>query len=160
MTIESRNKIITIVLGIAIIGLGWWLYHSIVDPYKVVEERERMTEQVHRNMEQIRDGLVHYNRNNEKYPPTKGGLDSLVAFIKNDSLMQAQRDSLFDRDYPSGYVFNLDSLVYSPRPPHNRFEYTLNDTINPNLYLLKDPDSDDQIGSLEKTTLLNAPSWK
>ncbi len=160
MTIESRNKIITIVLGIAIIGLGWWLYRSIVDPYKVVEERERITQQVHRNMEQIRDGLVQYNRDNDKYPPTEGGLDSVVAFIQNDSLMQAQRDSLFDRDYPSGYVFNLDSLAYSPRPPHNRFEYTLNDTVNPNIYLLKDPDSDDQIGSLERTTLLNAPNWK
>jgi hypothetical protein len=160
MTIESRNQIITVVLGIAIIGLGWWLYRSIVDPYKVVEERERTTEQVHRNMEQIRDGLVQFNRKNDQYPPTNGGLDSLAAYIQNDSLMQAQRDSLFDRDYPSGYAFNLDSLMYSPRPPHNRFEYTLNDTVNPQIYLLKDPDSDDQIGSLEKTTLLNAPSWK
>jgi hypothetical protein len=27
------------------------------------------------------------------------------------------------------------------------------------IYLLKDPDSEDVIGSLERTTRLNAPSW-
>ena len=74
--------------------------------------------------------------------------------------MVAQRDSLFKDDPESGYTFKLDSLLYSPRAPHKRFEYTLNDTSRPPIYLLKDPDSDDKIGSLEKATLLNAPSWK
>ena len=160
MTVESRNQIITVVLAIFIIVLGWWLYKSITEPYEVVEQRKRMTERVHHNMEHIRDGLVRYNRRKDHFPPTEGGLDSLVEFIKTDSLINADQDSIF-KDFPeSGYTFNLDSLVYSPRSPHKRFEYTLNDTINPPLYLLKDPDSDDQVGSLEKVTLLNAPSWK
>lgn len=160
MTVESRNTILTVVLGIIIVILGWYLYHSIVDPYKVVEERQRMTDRVHHNMEDIRDGLVHYTRRKDTFPPSQGGLDSLLAFIQSDSLLVAQRDSIFQDDPESGYAFKLDSLLYSPRPPHKRFKYTLNDTLNPQIYLLEDPDSDDTIGSLEKATLLNAPSWK
>ena len=160
MTVESRNTIWTVVLGIVIIVLGWYLYHSIVDPYKVVEQRKEMTERVRANMEDIRDGLLRYNRRNETFPPTEGGLDSLVAFMRSDSTIQATQDSIFTDDIEIGYTFNLDSLIYSPRPPHKRFEYTLNDTMNPPIYLLEDPDSDDKVGSLEKATLLNAPNWK
>jgi hypothetical protein len=35
----------------------------------------------------------------------------------------------------------------------------LNDTIRPQLYLLVNPGTDDRIGDLQRTTLLNAPSW-
>ena len=84
-------------------------------------------------------------------------LDSLVIFLKTDSLMLARGSELFmhgDRPY------SPDSLIVSPRPPHERFVYTVNDTIRPPLYLLKDPNSDDTIGSLDRITLLNAPSWQ
>ena len=159
MTLETRNKIISVVLGIIIVILGWILVQSIVEPYKVVEQREATTEKVRYQMEDIRDGMVRYNRQYEYFPPTEGGLDSLVQFLKTDSMMVAQRDSIF-QDEPGGYTFKLDSLIYSKREPHKRFEYTLLDTLTPPIYLLQDPDSDDKIGSLEKTTLLNAPSWK
>ena len=159
MTLETRNKIISVLLGIIIVILGWILVQSIVEPYKVVEQREATTEKVRYQMEDIRDGMVRYNRQYEYFPPTEGGLDSLVQFLKTDSMMVAQRDSLF-QDEPGGYAFKLDSLIYSKREPHKRFEYTLVDSLTPPIYLLQDPDSDDKIGSLEKTTLLNAPSWK
>lgn len=160
MTVDRRNTILTVVLGVIIVVLGWYLYHSIVDPYEVVEQRKEMTQRVRHNMEDIRDGLVRYNRRNDKLPPTQGGLDSLMEFMRTDSIMLAIQDSLFTDNPESGYTFKLDSLIYSPRPPHKRFEYTLNDTVNPPIYLLEDPDSDDKIGSLEKATLLNAPNWK
>jgi hypothetical protein len=72
--------------------------------------------------------------------------------------MVALRDSLFVNQ--AGQPYNPDSLVYSVRPPHNKFEYTLNDTIRPPIYLLEDPDTEDRIGDLERTTLLNAASWE
>jgi hypothetical protein len=56
-------------------------------------------------------------------------------------------------------TYNPDSVIYSPRPPHPQFEYTLNDTIRPELYLLENPQSEDAIGSLDRTTMLNAPNW-
>ncbi len=159
MDIDTRNRILSVVLGIIIIVLGYMLYHAIVDPYQKVLERERMRETVRHRMINVKDALVQYNRKKDEFPPTEGGLDSLVKFVKTDSAMQEVGDSLFKPKDPNA-AFNPDSLIYSPRPPHKRFEYALNDTLRPNVYELRDPDTDDKIGSLEKTTNLNAPNWR
>jgi hypothetical protein len=159
MDIEKRNRLLSIVLGIIIIVLGYYLYHAIVDPYQEVIEREKMTEKVRYRMGNVRDALIQYERINDNFPPTKGGLDSLVNFLKTDSLMLAKGDSLFAPLNPNE-SYNPDTLIYSPRPPHPKFKYTLNDTLRPPIYLLEDPATDDKIGSLEKTTLLNAGSWE
>jgi type II secretory pathway pseudopilin PulG len=156
MDIDSRNKILTIVLGIVILGLTYWLYDSLVTPYQQVLEREAMTEQVRQRMMDTKDALIQYETQKDTFPPTEGGLDSLVNFLKTDSLMIAMGDSLFGTTFD---VFNPDSLVYSPRPPFPKFEYALNDTLNPQIYLLIDPGSDDAVGSLERTTMRNAPNW-
>lgn len=157
MNLQTRNNILTLVLGILIVILGWFLYRSIVDPYQdVLQEREMVDRERHR-MELVRDVLVQYKNRQGNYPPSDGGLDSLVEFLKTDSLMTERGDSLFAFRPPSTY--DPDSLVFSPRAPHNRFEYTLNDTIRPELYLLENPGTDDRIGDLERTTLLNAPNW-
>ena len=157
MNIETRNKLISIVLGIIIIVLGYYLYRSIVEPYQVVIEREKMTERVRHRMENVRDALVQYERRNDEFPEN---LDSLVKFLKTDSLMQAIGDSLF-KPHPQNADYDPDSIIYSPRDTQ-RFKYTLNDTIVPSLYLLEDPDTttDDRIGSLTRTTWLNAASWE
>lgn len=157
MNLETRNKIITIVLGVVIVFLGYYLYRSIVDPYQAVLEQEAMTERVQHRMGLVRDALIQYRTENEEFPPTEGGLDSLVQFLKTNERMVARGADLFQELPPSTY--NPDSLTYSPIAPHNRFEYTRNDTIRPQLYLLEDPDSDLRIGDLERTTLLNAPNW-
>lgn len=158
MTVEKRNQILSIVLGVIVLVLFYFLYDSIVTPYQKVLEREAMTERVRHNMENVRDALQQYKQSNDEFPQTEAGLDSLVSFLKTDSLMIANGDSLFKPMAPD--VYNPDSLIYSPRPPHKKFQYTLNDTVRPPLYLLQDPDTDDKIGSLEKTTLLNAATWE
>ncbi len=155
MNVEKRNKLLSLVLGIIIIALGYYLYRSIVDPYQEVIEREQITEQVRERMKTVRDALIHFDQRTGDFPPTEGGLDSLVQFLKTDSLMVAARDSLFDTA-----PFNPDSVIYSPRPPHPKFEYTLNDTLRPPIYLLEDPDTDDHIGSLTNTSVLNAANWE
>ena len=157
MDLTTRNNILTIVLGILIVALSYFLYRSIVDPYQEVLEEEEMVERERHRMLMVRDALVQYRNRRGGFPPTDGGLDSLVQFVKNDEYISQRADSLFAFRPPSTY--NPDSLVYSPRPPHNRFEYTLNDTIRPELYLLENPGSDDVIGDLQRTTLLNAPNW-
>jgi len=159
MDIDKRNRLLSIVLGIIIIGLGYYLYHSIVDPYQEVIEREQMTEKVRYRMGSVRDALVQYERKVGNFPPSEGGLDTLVQFLKTDSMMVAKGDSLF-APMNSNEEYIPDSLVYSPRPPHPKFEYTLNDTLRPQIYLLKDPATEDRIGSLENTTNLNAASWE
>lgn len=157
MNLHTRNNIITIVLAVVIVLLSWFLYRSLVDPYQEVLDEREMVERERHRMELVRDVLVQYETRRGDFPPTEGGLDSLVTFLKTDSLMVERADSMFLELPPS--EFNPDSLTYSPRPPHNRFEYTLNDTIRPQLYLLTNPDSEDRIGDLERTTLRNAPNW-
>ena len=157
MDLTTRNNILTIVLGILIVILAYYLYRSLVDPYQeVIQEREMVERERHR-MELVRDVLIQYQNRRGNFPPTDGGLDSLVVFLQTDTLMVERGASMFEFMPPS--VFSPDSLIYSPRPPHNRFEYTLNDTIRPPMYLLTNPGSDDRIGDLERTTLRNAPNW-
>lgn len=157
MDLNTRNNILTIVLAVLIVILSWFLYRSLVEPYQRVIEEEAMVERVRHRMELVRDALVQYKNRRGEFPPTEGGLDSLVTFLKTDSLMTARGDSLFQFMPP--YSYNPDSIIYSPRPPHVRFEYTLNDTLRPQIYLLENPESNDRIGDLERTTLLNAPNW-
>lgn len=127
------------------------------DPYQEVLEESEMTQRVQHRMSLVRDALVHYRNTEGRFPPSEGGLDSLIQFLKTDQKMVAEGNSLFRERPPSTY--NPDSIKYSPRPPHNEFQYTLNETLRPQIYLLEDLDSDLRIGDLERTTLLNAPNW-
>jgi type II secretory pathway pseudopilin PulG len=158
MTVDQRNRLISIILAIIIIGLGYWLYRSIIDPYQKVLDREQMTERVRFKMGTVRDALIQFESQTDSFPPSEGGLDTLVQHLKTDSLMKLQADSLF-QPMDSTKQFNVDSLIYSPRT-NKRFEYSLNDTLSPPIYLLEDPDSEDKIGSLESTTELNSASWE
>lgn len=157
MDIEKRNKIISAVLIVVIIGLGYWLYRSIVDPYNAELERQRVTEQTRLRMSDIRDALNFYKNNNDNKFPKE--LDELVTYLKSDSLVMVRADSLYNTSF-KGRKFYIDSLIYTIRIPITKFNYALNDTIRPNIYLLADPGGKDKIGSLERTTLLNAANWE
>ncbi len=157
MNIDTRNKVLSIVLGIVILALSWLLYDSIVTPYQEVLEREAMTERVRYHMSTVKDVLIQYDVRFGKYPPEEGGLDSVVQFVQTDSAMMAISDSLL---LYQGESIVVGQLIYSPRD-QQRFIYSVNDTIRPPLYLLQDPseDYDDAIGSLSRTTMRNAPNW-
>jgi len=157
MNIDTRNKILSAVLGITIILLSWLLYDSIVTPYKVVEEQKAETERVRTRMLTLKDAIVNYEARYGHYPPTDGGLDSVVTYLSTDSLMISMGDSLFRQMPPLQY--SPESMVVSPRDTSLRFLYTRNDTIRPPLYLLEDPMTDDAVGSLSRTTMRNAPNW-
>jgi len=157
MNIDTRNKILSAVFGITIILLSWLLYDSIVTPYKVVEEQKAETERVRTRMLTLKDAIVNYEARYGHYPPTDGGLDSVVTYLSTDSLMISMGDSLFRQMLPLQY--SPESMVVSPRDTSLRFLYTRNDTIRPPLYLLEDPMTDDAVGSLSRTTMRNAPNW-
>ncbi|MDG5766833.1 hypothetical protein QA596_05085 [Balneolales bacterium ANBcel1] len=153
MDIDTRNRIISGVLAVIIIGLAWLLYDSITGPYEKIERQREITEQVRHRMMVARDALVEHQRREGGFPET---LDELVEWLKTNDEMVQKGDSLFAFRPPSQY--HPDSVIYSPRTGQ-RFQYALNDTIRPNIYLLEDPDTDDRIGSLERTNLLNATNW-
>ena len=157
MNIDTRNKILSAVFGITIILLSWLLYDSIVTPYKVVEEQKAETERVRTRMLTLKDAIVNYEARYGHFPPTDGGLDSVVTYLSTDSLMISMGDSLFRQMPPLQY--SPESMVVSPRDTSLRFLYTINDTIRPPLYLLEDPMTDDAVGSLSRTTMRNAPNW-
>ena len=157
MNIDTRNKILSAVFGITIILLSWLLYDSIVTPYKVVEEQKAETERVRTRMLTLKDAIVNYEARYGHFPPTDGGLDSVVTYLSSDSLMISMGDSLFRQMPPLQY--SPESMVVSPRDTSLRFLYTRNDTIRPPLYLLEDPMTDDAVGSLSRTTMRNAPNW-
>jgi len=157
MNIDTRNKILSAVFGITIILLSWLLYDSIVTPYKVVEEQKAETERVRTRMLTLKDAIVNYEARYGHFPPTDGGLDSVVTYLSTDSLMISMGDSLFRQMLPLQY--SPESMVVSPRDTSLRFLYTRNDTIRPPLYLLEDPMTDDAVGSLSRTTMRNAPNW-
>lgn len=142
---------IQIVLAIVIIGLGYWLYLSITEPWAVVERQQELTEQTRARMDNVRAALIRYEEREDRFPSS---LDSLHMWVQTDSVIQAHADSLF------GSGFDADSLIYSPRTG-KKFEYAVNDTARVMMYQLKDPDSRDVIGTLEPDpTELNAASWE
>ena len=157
MNIDERNKILSAVLGIVIILLSWLLYNSIVTPYKVVEEQKAETERVRTRMLTLKDAIVNYEARYGHFPPTEGGLDSIVTYLSTDSLMISMGDSLFRQIPP--LLYSPNTMVVNPRDTSLRFLYTRNDTIRPPLYLLEDPMTDDAVGSLSRTTMRNAPNW-
>ncbi|MDQ7040014.1 MAG: hypothetical protein Q9M35_03645 [Rhodothermus sp.] len=147
---QTTRIVLQIVLGVVIVVLAYYLYLSITEPYEAVRREQELTRLTRDRMSDIRTALIRYELLYDHYPPT---LDSLVAWIRQDSFMMAKADSIF------GPGFNLDSLIYSPR--NGKFEYVVNDTGRVEIYYLKDPASDDYIGSLEPdVTKLNAASWE
>ena len=140
-----------ILLGIIIIGLSYVLYLSITEPYAEIERQQELTEMTRARMDQIRQVAIHYESHNDRFPLS---LDTLVMYARADSAFLADRDSL---------MLNMivpDSLLISPRTGKN-FLYTANDTSRVKTYLLQDPDSDDQIGTMDGVlTLVNAASWE
>lgn len=142
---------IQIVLGLAIVALGYFLYQSITDPYERIERQQRQTEMTRNRMANIRTALIDYERDSADFPDS---LELLVQHIQNDSLLSARQDSIF------GGSLNLDTLLHSPRTG-KRFQYTLSDTGQVETYLLQDPDTDDEIGTLSgDPTQTNAASWE
>lgn len=139
-----------IFLALVIVVLAYWLYLSITEPYKVIEQERELTELTRQRMSDVRSALIAHEQRVGRFP---GSLDSLVYFVR-DSLSEGRRDSLLAAQYPA------DSLIYSPRTGR-QFVYSLNDTSNVDIYLLEDPDSNDRIGSERPdVTRLNAASWE
>ena len=142
---------IQIILGIVIVGLAYFLYQSITEPYERIERKQEITEQTRTRMSQVRTALVDYERDSAAYPDS---LNLLLQHIRGDSILSTRQDSVF------GGPVNLDSLFYSPRTG-NRFQYTVSDTGRVETYLLEDPDTDDKIGTLTgDPTRANAASWE
>lgn len=142
---------IQLLLVLVVGGLSYWLYRSLTDPYRTIEQEQAATERTRRRMMVIRAQMVHYETARGRYPST---LDSLVEFVKQDSSDDLDGVSM------SGPGIVPDSLPFSPRTG-KPFILIVRDTQGVATYLLKDPDSNDQIGTLTPdATRINVASWE
>lgn len=151
----SRSEQIRIgiqgLLFVAILGLAYFLYYSITEPYERIERQQRITEQTRTRMANVRTALIDYDRDSTSFPDS---LDLLLQHVRNDSILSNAQDSVF------GGPINPDSLIHSPRSGEP-FQYTVSDTGRVETYLLEDPDTDDQIGTLSgDPTQINSASWE
>ncbi len=138
---------IQLLLGILILALAYWLYVSVTGPWQQVEQQREVRDRTRARMLQVSEGLRAFDRQNGRFP---GSLDSLLVWMTTDSLGR----SIPTDDLPP------DSLLVSPRTGKG-WLYTVNDTGRVAIYLLKDPDSEDHIGSeMPDVTRLNAASWQ
>lgn len=145
---KNTRIVIQVVLGIIIVVLAYVLYESITEPYEAFERRQELTEQTRERMDDIRQALIQYERDEDTFPST---LDSLTIYLGSHEELATR---LFGASFP------LDSIEYSPRTG-KPFNYAVNDTSNVDIYLLEDPDTNDKIGSLEpEVTMVNAASWE
>lgn len=150
MASNSLRIGLQILLWVIIIGLSYVLYRSITEPYEIIERQQAITQLTRDRMDKVRQVAIHYEARYDRFP---GTLDSLIAYAKYDSVFAQVRDSILG-------IHPVDSLMYSPRTG-KPWIYSVNDTSRVITYLLKDPDSDDQIGTmLPDITLLNAASWE
>ncbi len=142
---------IQVVLLLVIVALGYWLYRAITDPWAERERIQAVTDSVRDRMTDNKQALLRFYEVNRRYP---GTLDSLMMFVRADSSLQADADSLFGN-------FPLDSLTYSPRSG-NRFLYTASDTARVPYYKLTDPDNPDDFIGTDRgdITRINAASWE
>ena len=147
-----------ILLGVVVIGLIYVLYHTIVDPWEEHQATEFQTEMTRARMDHIRTALIDFRDDVDHYPSS---LDSLVLYIKTDS-SYAARDLSTVFVVPGGGAFVADSLPFSPRTG-SRFEFELaeDDSAGVSIYYLKDPDTEDAIGSrTANPALRNVASWE
>lgn len=153
MAKQTKSSLIIIQAGLAIVilVLAYFLYDAITSPWAAIKQEQAVTAQTRGRMDNVRVALRYFDETNGKFPSS---LDSLALFVRMDSILAAKPDSIF------GPGFRPDSFLYSPRSKR-MFEYVLNDTSRVKIYLLKDPDSEDHIGSDQPDiTQLHAASWE
>ncbi len=137
------KTVIQIVLALAIVGLGYLIYESIMEPVRFNQEVSRREGMIIQRLKDIRQVQIAHRA---RYGRFNSDLDSLVTFVKSDSLAvtrafgtvpdslteaQAvklgivQRDTVWIRAADSllrRTRYPLDSLPYVPFTVGKRFE--------------------------------------
>lgn len=138
-----------VALAVLILGLGYYLYYSITEPYNRIERKQELTEQTRDRMSHLRTALIDYEKDSTSFPDS---LELVLNHIERDTILSAERDTSWN--------VSLDSLLHSPRTG-KQFQYTLSDTGRVETYLLEDPDTKDKIGTLTgDPTKTNSASWE
>lgn len=174
------------VLYVIIIALTYLLIRvAIIEPNKYIEEERYYKTESRLRMMNIREAQILWNK---KYNHFTDNLDSLIHFIKTDSMVQKLRvgyDSLMMRKTDpfkklvSVNEFVADSLYHSPKTyqPYiiqvdssvsmdtvidrrGRIVKVDTNSVIGKLYLIEDPDNYGSIGDVFSEALKNTASWE
>jgi len=182
---KSEPWYVHAILYVIIIALVYVLIQvAIIGPTKVIKQDNYFRAESRSRMLDIRQAQILWKDKNGNFTDN---LDSLIAFIQNDTMvtnLKEKIDSLTGKSkYPfkplvSG-AFEPESLFWAPKS-HSyyslqvdtsvEFDTVVNrrgnivrvDTITSigNRYLLEDPDGYGKIGDLNSEALINTPSWE
>ena len=157
---------------------------AIIDPKDIVQKEKYYKQESHLRMKNIKQAEILWNK---KYGRFTGNLDSLINFIKTDSMVDSvinAFDSLSNRSanpfvaLTSG-EFTPDSLYRTPKTyspyilqvdtsivadtvigRNNKIKRIDSTVVIGNRYYLEDPDGYGSVGSLESDALKNTASWE
>lgn len=145
----------SLVLKIVIVLLIGVLVYTIWEPFEIIRTEERQRNESRLRMSTIRNAQMLHFSQHQSYIKE---LDSLVTWIKSDSLAIAARDSLF-RPIATG-VFEPESLKYSTRS-HQEYKLEVDDTSSAtHRYYIECPDGFGFVGSLDDVSQLHRASWE
>jgi len=125
MKISTLDLVLRIVLVVAVVGLGFWLYRIIKDPIEAQNRAEKRKGIVIQRLKQVREAQFAYKDIHGKYADNwdslmntvKNGKFTLVKTIgdPNDTTIQVQRDTSYVPVADSLFAnYTVDSLPYAP----------------------------------------------
>lgn len=153
MSITQRAKGSWVLRAIIVVLIGVLAY-VIYEPYQRMLAVEALKKESRMRMSNLRSAQLKHIELKGYYATT---LDSLMLFINTDSLMVANRDTVFTK--LSDGTFHPDSLYFSPKT-HQPYRLTADNTSAIKKYFLECPDGFGSIGSLEDDARINKGSWE
>lgn len=113
MITKPLRMVVIVVLAAISLGLAWLDYKSIADPVAFMEEKERRYEFVIQRLKDLREAQFAYKTRYNKYC---NNIDSLMIFLKTDSLMQIKADgfvpdTMTEAEALAAGVYSRDTLL-------------------------------------------------
>jgi hypothetical protein len=144
----------SILLKIIIVLLLAVLIYTLWQPYEFKRTEARQLSESRLRMTNIRNAQMFHYREFQTY---QRDLDTLITWIKSDSLVIAKSDSLFRPLLVGEFV--ADSLRYSPRT-HRQYIIEVDDSSSTHRYYIECPDGFGFVSSIDDLSQLHRPSWE
>ncbi len=153
MSLKQKPKG-SIILKLVIVLLLALLVYTIWEPFNTVKQDEINQRESRARMSNIRNAQIFYFRQHQTY---LRDLDTLIYWLRTDSLAVLKSDSLFRPLVKS--AFSPELLKYSPRS-QTEYKVLVDDSSTTQRYLIECPDGYGSIGSLTDISLLHRATWE
>lgn len=156
------RRIIQILLGVAIVALGYFLYQSLQGPVKWQNEKTARYDEIKKRLEDIRTAQTSYKAANKHYAKT---FVDLTWYLNKGKLKRRNGKVVSPADSLFGPGYNVFSIQYVPGSGSVKFnmEVKIDEKDSTEYIEVSDPkpfDPEDPLsfGSLTESTL--KASWE